>query len=237
MYQCIIIDDDPMARKSLERLCARHEDIQVAGIFESAPDALAFLEENAYSIDLLFLDVEMPEMSGIEFLNQAPSIEVVIFTTANSNYAFDAFEHRATDFLKKPISPARFEGALAKALEQLKPKSQTSATGTSTSANCDIFVREDGRYIRIPCDEILFFENVGDYVRVKTKSGQHLIYGTLKGIAEKLSDSRFLKVHRSYIVNLQKIKDIDETTIVIEKNVIPVSRAHRNDLMSRLNLL
>ena len=101
----------------------------------------------------------------------------------------------------------------------------------------DIFIREDRKYVRLDFDDILFFENVGDYVRVKTATTSHIIHGTLRGIAERLEDPRFLKVHRSYIVNLQKIKDIEENTLVIEKTVIPISRAHKPILMSKLNLL
>ncbi len=236
MTRCIIVDDELMARKALERLCSKHEELEVSAIFESAESALEWLDENPATADVLFLDVEMPGMSGLDFLAQAPAVGAVIFTTGNPEYAFQAFEHRAADFLKKPIAPARFEAAVAKAVEQLRPNH--GPAGQLAQANgTEIFVREEGRYVRIPCEQILFFENVGDYVRIKTETGQHIIYGALKGIDEKLTDSRFLKVHRSYIVNLQKIKDIEETTLVIEKTVIPISRAHRGELMSRLNVL
>ena len=105
------------------------------------------------------------------------------------------------------------------------------------SESNEIYVREDGRYIRVPCEEILFFENVGDYVRVKTLRNQHIIHGTLKSIDEKLNDSRFLKVHRSYIINLSKIKDIEENSLVIDKTVIPISRANKGELLGRLKIL
>lgn len=237
MVRCIIIDDEPMARKALERLCAKQEPLEVAASFENAESALLWLDENPGNADLVFLDMEMPGLSGLDFLAQAPPIPVVIFTTGNPDYAFDAFEHRATDFLKKPITLPRFEAAIGKALEHLRPKGSATANTFAQAGSGEIFVREDGRYVRISCDDILFFENVGDYVRIKTITGQHIIYGALKGVAEKLTDPRFLKVHRSYIVNLQKIKDIEETTLVIEKTVIPISRAHRGELMGRLNVL
>ncbi|MFN4254841.1 MAG: LytR/AlgR family response regulator transcription factor [Saprospiraceae bacterium] len=100
-----------------------------------------------------------------------------------------------------------------------------------------IYVRENNRLVRVPCDEILYFENVGDYIRIKTTSGQHIIHGTLKSLEERLDDPRFQKVHRTYIVNLAKIKDIEEGSLIIEKTVIPVSRAHRAELMSRLRVI
>jgi DNA-binding LytR/AlgR family response regulator len=235
MIQCIIVDDDPLARKSLERLCLRQESLALAGAFERAADAISFLEETEDPVDLIFLDVEMPEMTGIEFLDRLTVMPMVIFTTSNPEYAFDAFEYKAIDFLKKPISIPRFDQAVAKALE-ISSKNQDYLSTSAGNSN-ELYIKEDGRYIRVNCDEILFFENVGDYIRIKTTTGQHIIHGTLKAIDDKLKDPRFLKVHRTYIVNLSKIKDIEEGTLVIDKTVIPISRAHRQELMSRLKIL
>ena len=229
ILKCLIVDDDLMARKSIERLCERNEHLQLLGIFDNGNDALAYLEKE--SVDLLFLDIEMPELSGIELLNQLIELPMVIFTTSKTEYAFDAFEFQAIDFIKKPITAQRFEQAVTKAFDTAK-KHQIYKTQTS-----DIYVREDGRFIRVPCDDIQFFENVGDYVRVKTIKAQYIIHGTLKSIDEKLNDSRFLKIHRSFIVNLDKIKDIEENSLVIEKNVIPISRANKSELMARLKIL
>ena len=229
ILKCLIVDDDLMARKSIERLCEKNEHLQLLGVFENGTDALAYLEKEA--VDLLFLDIEMPELSGIELLNQLIELPMVIFTTSKTEYAFDAFEFQAIDFIKKPITAQRFEQAVTKAFDTAK-KRQIYKTQTS-----DIYVREDGRFIRVPCDDIQFFENVGDYVRVKTIKAQYIIHGTLKSIDEKLSDSRFLKIHRSFIVNLDKIKDIEENSLVIEKSVIPISRANKSELMARLKIL
>jgi len=237
MTRCIIIDDELMARKALERLCVKHNDLVLAAIFENAEAALQWLAENPDGVDLVFLDMEMPGLSGLDFLAQAPAIPAIIFTTSNADYAVEAFEHRAADFLKKPINQPRFEASVARAQEQLRPKHSAAHAAFGQADSGEIFVREDGRYVRIPCDDILFFENVGDYVRIKTTTGQHIIYGALKSVDEKLTDPRFLKVHRSFIVNLQKIKDIEETSLVIGKTVIPISRAHRAELMGRLNVL
>lgn len=227
--RCIVVDDDQMARKALERLCTKHEKLELVGVYENAQSALAFLETE--SVDLMFLDVEMPELSGIEMLSYVAYMPMVIFTTSKPEYAFDAFEYQAIDFLKKPITIIRFEQAVAKALENMAKREDYQA-----NAN-EIYVREEGRYVRIACDDILFFENVGDYVRVKTIKGQHIIHSTLKNINEKIGDSRFLKVHRSFIINLQKIKDIEENSLVIDKTVIPISRANKAELMSRLKVL
>jgi DNA-binding LytR/AlgR family response regulator len=228
---CLIVDDDHMARSALERLCSKQEQINLLGTCSSAEEALQFLAEDN-PVDLLFLDVEMPGLSGIEMLNRLTVMPLVVFITSKPDYAYDAFEYNAIDFLKKPVSQPRFEQALSKIL---KTKEENQAYQASAS---EIYIREEGKLIRLSCDHILFFENVGDYVRIRTANGgSHVIHGTLKGIDDRLKDPRFLKVHRSFIVNLQKIVDIEENTLVIEKSVIPISRAHKPILMSRLKIL
>jgi DNA-binding LytR/AlgR family response regulator len=229
LLKCIVVDDDLMARKSIDRLCEKNEYLHLIGSFENGNDALAFMEKEA--VDLLFLDIEMPELSGIELLNRLPILPMIIFTTSKTEYAFDAFEFQAIDYIKKPVTAQRFEQAVTKAYETAKKRQSYQ-----TQAN-DLYVREDGRFIRVSCDEVLFFENVGDYVRVKTTKGQYIIHGTLKSIDEKLNDARFLKIHRSFIVNLDKIKDIEENSLVIDKTVIPISRANKGELMGRLKVL
>lgn len=225
----MIVDDEIMARKSLERLCAKYDNLNVVQICENAKDALKYLAEEP--VDLIFLDIEMPETTGIDFLNQAITLPQIIFTTSKTEYAFEAFEYSITDYLKKPIAFPRFQQAVEKAFEiQL----QNNAYRAQAE---EVYIKVDGKYIRIPFNNILYFENVGDYVKVKTEESTHIIYRTLKSIDAKLSNPLFLKVHRSYIVNLSKIKDIEESTLVIGKKVIPISRANKSTLMSKLNLL
>jgi DNA-binding LytR/AlgR family response regulator len=227
--KCIVVDDDLMARKALERLCERSESLELAGVFENGQEALSFLEKE--TVDLIFLDIEMPELSGIQLLNQVAVLPMIIFSSSKTEYAYEAFEFQALDYIRKPITMQRFAQAVDKAVQTQQKRQAIQATAN------EIYVREDGRYIRIPCDDILFFENVGDYIRIKTIKGQHIFHGTLKAIEEKLNDSRFVKVHRTYIINLSKIKDIEENSIVIDKMLIPISRAHKADLMGRLKVL
>lgn len=228
--KCIIVDDDLMARKALERLCEKNRSLELLVTFENGQTALDFLT-NTSGVDLLFLDIEMPILSGIEVLEKLAVVPMVIFTTTRTDYAYEAFEFNAIDYLRKPITAPRFDQAVDKALTFLQKRQVFQA-----EAN-EIYVREDGRYIRVPCDDILFFENVGDYIRVKTIKSQYIIHGTLKSIDEKLNDARFLKVHRTYIVNLSKIKDIEENSLVIDKSVIPISRANKGELLGRLKIL
>lgn len=226
---CIIVDDDLMCRKSLERLVLKNGEIEILGIFENGEDALVFLDESP--VDLLFLDVEMPGLSGTELLGQLTVSPHVVFTTSKAEYAHEAFEFQAIDYLKKPITFSRFQVAVQKVLEQSEKSVDSGEKGS------EIYIKEDRRLIRLDFESILFFENVGDYVRVKTETDSHIIHGTLSGIADRLEDPRFLKVHRSFIVNLQKIKDIEHNSLVIDKTVIPISRAHKSGLMSRLSIL
>jgi DNA-binding LytR/AlgR family response regulator len=219
-----------MARKSLERLCEKNEHVELVGVFENGQLALDFLSAND-NVDLMFLDVEMPELSGIEVLEKLTVLPMVVFITAKTEYAYEAFEFSALDYMRKPITMPRFEQSVLKAVETMQKRQAFREESN------EVYVRDNGRFVRVPCDDILFFENVGDYVRVKTEKAQHIIHGTLKSIDEKLNDARFLKVHRSYIVNLSKIKDIEENSLVIEKTVIPISRANKGELLGRLKIL
>ena len=227
--KCIIVDDEIMARKSLERLCKKAENLEVIAICENAEEAIDFLKKD--SVDLIFLDIEMPGLTGIEFLSAVSILPQIIFTTSKTEYAFEAYQHQVTDYLQKPIDYSRFLLAVEKALEIQKQNDFYKAAAE------EVYIREEGKYIRVSYDTILYFENVGDYVKVVTDTGNHIIYSTLKSIAKKLNNTRFLKVHRSYIVNLGKIKDIDESSLVINRKVIPISRANRPVLMGRLNIL
>ncbi len=229
--QAIIVDDDPMARNSLEHLCKRVENLELVETCENAPDALRTIKGKA--VDLIFLDIEMPGMSGLELLEQLPYSPQIIFTTSNKEYAFEAFEYEVTDFLKKPIQQNRF----LKAVEKAEHRFQQLQAVAHASAGKEIYVKASGKLIRLNYEDILYFENVGDYIKVVTNDKNHIIHGTIKGLDEKLDYPRFLKVHRSFIVNLDKIKDIEDSTIVIEKKVIPVSRAHKPILMQSLNIL
>ena len=229
VMDCIIVEDDLMASRSLERLCARTELLNLITVCQTAEEALEFLGKA--SVDLIFLDVEMPGLSGIDLLNQVTYLPQVIFTTSKTEYAYEAFQFQATDYLQKPVTYPRFIQAVEKASDAF------ITANNEKSKVKEVYVKEDGRFIRISFADILYFENVGDYVKVVTPKGSHIFHGTLKNIDSKLGDPRFLKVHRSFIVNLDKIKDIEENTLVIEKKMIPISRANKSTLMNRLNLL
>lgn len=227
--KCLIVDDDLLARKSLERLCAKLEVIELVDTCASAEEALVCLRKN--EVDLLLLDIEMEGLSGLEMLEQLSVTPQVIFTTSKEEYAYEAFAYDVTDYLKKPFDFPRFRRAIDKAYHLFQ---QSQAYKRQAR---DVYLRVEGRLVRVAFDDILYFENVGDYIKVFTRQGHYLIHGTLKTLAQKLPHPRFFRVHRSFIINLDKIKDIEEGTLVIDKAVIPISRANRPALLRQLNLL
>ena len=229
--KCIIIEDEVMARKSLEHLCAKVDTFEMVGVFEDAIQAAGAVDKG--DIDLMFLDIELPGISGIEFLEQLPYLPQVVFTTSNTDYAFEAYQYDVTDFLKKPITLQRF----LKAVEKIELREKELKAIAYASATHEIYIKSDGRFIRLPFENILYFENTGDYVKVVTSKETHVIHGSLKSIDHRIKNPRFLKIHRSYIVNMDKIKDIEDNTLVVGSKVIPISRAHKPILMRSINLL
>lgn len=220
-----------MSRRSLERMCEQHGSLTVLATFDNAVDALAFMAGQA--VDLIWLDVEMPGLSGLEFLGKLPSMPCVVLTSTETKYAYDAFQYQVTDYLKKPITLPRFNLAVQKVLE----RSRSTPTKISSPAGREeIYIKTDGRYIRLPFNSISYIENTGDYVKIYTNAQTYIVYATMKYLEEKLG-AQFLRVHRSYIVHLDKIVDIEENTLVINSKVIPISRANKSELMNRLNLL
>lgn len=226
---CLIIEDEFLSRRSLERLCIRHEKLTVLGSFDNARAGLNFLDRQP--VDLLWLDVEMPGLSGFDLLKKLASDPMVVLTTSKVDYAFDAYQYQVVDYLKKPVDWPRFCVAVDRVVAryQLRRPDLTPEPPALT-------IRVDGRSVRIPVGSIDFVENVGDYVRIVTETQTYLAYMTMKSLEESLGNS-FARVHRSYIINLQKIVDIEENTLVIGTKVIPISRANRSELLNKLNLL
>lgn len=228
---CVIVEDEVMAMKSLQRLCEKTDVLRMVGSFSTGEEAQVFLESTA--VDLIFLDIEMPGMSGIDLLDSLSYLPQIIFTTNNQEYAYEAFEYDVTDFLKKPILPVRLARSIEKAVERNKQLNNIAIA----SKSAEIYVKSDKKYIRVPYDDIHYFENAGDYVKIITDTITHVVHGSLKSINNRLDHPRFFKVHRSFIVNLGRVKDIEEGSLIIGSKVIPISRSHRPLLMKSINIL
>jgi DNA-binding LytR/AlgR family response regulator len=232
---CIIIDDELMARVIVRTLCNEIKSLDILEEFTNAIEAIKFLNEN--DVDLIFLDIHMPNFSGLDFIKTLKDPPKIIFTTSDPKFAIEAFEYDfIVDYLLKPIELPRFEKAVKKA-EKLQLRQTQITSIKDTSHKNDFYVNIDRRLIKIDLSTIYLIEAKGDYINIKTEDKNYVVHSTLKKIEEKLPDSLFLKVHRSYIINVKKIIDIEDNSVLIKKDVIPVSRSNRPELMKRLNLL
>ncbi|MEO1030380.1 MAG: LytTR family DNA-binding domain-containing protein [Bacteroidota bacterium] len=235
---CIIIDDEATARAIIGQLCSNVPSLTVLEEFPNAIQAIKYLNQNA--VDLIFLDIHMPDFTGFDFIETIKNPPKIVLTTSDANFAIQAFEYDCiVDYLVKPITLERFQKAILKAESSpvnASPSSGSSESVETTSGN-DLYVNIDRRLIKIDIPSIYLVEAKGDYILIKTEDKNYTVHSTLKKIEEKLPDSLFLKIHRSYIINVQKIIDIEDNSVLIKKDVIPVSRSNRPELMKRLNLL
>lgn len=223
----IIVEDEPISRNFLERYCEKMGIINIVGSFPDSQSALKYLESN--ETDIIFLDVEMPGESGFQLLDKLMVMPKVILTTSKTDYAYDAFQYNVTDYLKKPFSYVRFQEAVNKVNESLidkKPEVKKE----------DIFIKSDGKLTRLNYEDILYIESIGDYVKYYTPNKSYITHSTLKAVEEKISGMHFMKVHRSFIVNLKKISNIQDYTLQIGETLIPISKLLKTEVMGRINI-
>lgn len=234
---CIIIDDELMVRTILHKLCDEVAELKVIKIFSNAIEAIKFL--NKQKVDLIFLDIHMPNFTGFDFIESIKNPPQVVLTTSDTNLALEAFEYNCIiDYLVKPVSLQRFKKAVQKAgVLKFNTAEKPVHTEIETVTENELYVSVDRRLIKINIDSIFIIQAKGDYIIIKTEAGNYVVYSTLKKIEERLPNTLFLKIHRSYIINITKIIDIENSSVLIKKEVIPVSRYNRPELMKRLNLL
>lgn len=227
MLKCIIIDDEEMARAIIEKHCSKLEHIEVVCQFDNALDSIQYLNNN--KVDLVFLDIHMPELNGFDFIDSLNSPPSIILTTSDTDLALNAFEYKCiVDYLIKPVKLPRF----------IKAVSKIDVTNNiDKNDNNEMYINIDRRLVKINIPDIYLIEAKGDYINIKTETKNHIVHTTMKKIEMKLPDSLFLKIHRSFIINTKKIIDIEDNSVLIKKEVIPVSRSNRPELMKRLNLL
>ncbi len=233
--KCLIVDDNKMARMAMKQLVNQVKVLDLVAECSDAMEAYNHLATN--DIDLLLLDIEMPGMTGLELTkklgNKSP---LIIFTTAKTDYAVEAFELNVVDYLVKPVMPARFVQAIEKSKEVAEGTRLDA--GSRNGAEQDfVFVKDNGVLKKINVDDILYLEAMGDYVKVYTGQRFHVLHATLKSIEEKLPSAKFVRVHRSYIVSLNKIDFIQDSAISIGKASVPIADTYRAGLSRRLNLL
>ncbi|MES2371185.1 MAG: LytTR family DNA-binding domain-containing protein [Bacteroidota bacterium] len=226
--QCMIIDDEPLARKGLKEYIADVDFLRLDAEFDSAFSAMDKLNDG--TIQLLFLDIQMPKMNGIELLRSLPKPPLVIVTTAYPQYALEGYELDVLDYLVKPISFSRFVKAAMKAKEHISSRN-LSAPLAGAARDDHFFIKTDNTLVKILYIDMLFAEATQNYVTIHTKDKKYLTHLTFKSIEENLPATEFLKVHKSYIVNLSRINSIDTDGIVIGAHTIPISRANKEAIM------
>src|SRR5665213_2726947 len=229
---CIIVDDNKIARTTLKQIASQINDLVVIGECSNAKDAYDFLLENP--ADLILLDIQMPGMSGLELTkNLGKDGPVIIFTTATKEHAVEAFELNVVDYIVKPVTPARFAQAIEKARDVLSSKSEEVKMNTDEF----IFIRDSNIIRRLKIDDILYAEAMGDYVKLHTAQKFYAIHSTLKAVEARLPASVFLRVHRSYIVALNKIDTIQDGSLMVNAKALPVADGYRAALQSRMNII
>ena len=233
---CIIIDDEEMARVIIAQFITDYSDIEIAAQFSNALQTIKYLNHN--EVDLIFLDIHMPDFTGFDFIQTIKNPPNIVLVTSDRNFAIEAFEYDCIiDYLVKPITKDRFEKAIHK-VNSIVAAPVVKETPTLTEDNNEQFyINIDRRLIKIEIASVNIVEAKGDYIHIKTEGKNYIVHSTLKKIEDKLPKDLFLKVHRSFIINTKKIIDIEDNSVLIDKDVIPVSRANRPELMKRLNLL
>jgi len=231
MYKALIVDDNKVTGLMLHEMLKKIDGIEVINVFNSAIEARTYLKEN--TIDILFLDVEMPGMTGLELLKILPERPLTIMITAQPGYAVEAFELNVVDFLVKPFSLGRVFQSVERAIELLKVKDSS----LKQVENNHIFIK-DGKAIRkILIKDILWLEAKGDYVKIITQNGPFIIHATLRNIEEKLSGGEFVRIHRSYIISVAKIDYIEDGIAHVHGSQLPVSENYKNELLKHLRML
>ena len=237
--KCIIIDDEIMARAIISELITSRTEHVVEAEFDSAIEAIKYL--NKKKVDLIFLDIHMPDFNGFDFIDSLKHNVKIVLITSDKEFAITAFEYdNVVDYLVKPITEERFDRAIKKINtrnnDNLNSKKQ-NLEKISEDFQSTFYINMGKRLIKIDTNSILYFQAKGDYVSIKTESNNYIVHNTLKKIENKLPAGMFFKSHRSYMINTKKIIDIEDNTVLIGKDVVPVSRRNRPELLKSLKLL
>ncbi len=237
--KCIIVDDEATARAIIAEICSNFPELEVVAQFPNALEALKYLNQN--NVDVIFLDIHMPLLTGIDFIQTVKNPPKVVLTTSDRKFAIEAFEYDfIVDYLVKPVTHKRFQKTIGKLKNAFAPALTDLGDGPSpleSQKEEDLYINIDRRLIKLKLGEIQLIEAKGDYIEIKTMDAKFRVHSTLKKIKEKLPESLFMQIHRSFIINFTKIIDIQDNSVLIDRSVIPISRSQRPNLMQRLNLL
>jgi two-component system LytT family response regulator len=225
MIRCAVIDDEPWAVSLLVDYISKTDFLELAFSTSDAIEALQKIQQQP--VDLVFLDIQMPELTGLQFMKINAGRSKVILTTAYSEYALEGYEHNVVDYLLKPISFERFYTAALKAKDLLQHAASTPVVIMPQSANDFIFIKTDSKIVNVSLSEILFIEGLKDYIAINTTKEKLITLDNLKTLEESLPGQRFIRVHKSYIISIKKIDSIERNRIFIKDAVIPIGDTYR----------
>ena len=228
LYNCIIVEDEPLAQNVLKKYIGEHPTLELIAVCNNALEAQSILTQQ--NIDLIFLDINLPKLSGINFIKTLLRPPLVIFTTAYPEFAVEGFELNAVDYLLKPFSFERFLKAVNKAFEKLNTTNQSN-DGNKTAF---IFLKADKKIHKVDLDSIHFIEAIGDYMKVVTDTGQLIINETMKKLQEELPVKSFIRVHKSFIISRNKIRFIEGNYVQVEDKSIPIGATYRNEVLASI---
>lgn len=227
LYKCLVVEDEPLAQNVLKKYIDEHPSLELTAICSNALEAQQLLATQ--SVSLLFLDINLPRLSGISFLKTLPHPPLVIFTTAYTEFAVEGFELDAIDYLVKPFSFERFLKAVNKAMEKLQRPAPANI-----SAPASIFIRANKKVYQVNLDEILYLESLDDYVKLVTTQTSYLVNDSLKSLLEELPASQFIRVHKSYAIAKNKIVFFEGNYVKIGSTDIPIGASYREEIFNRL---
>jgi DNA-binding LytR/AlgR family response regulator len=232
---CIIIEDDRLSSRIIEEFVNKTAGLNLVQTYSNAVDAINLLGKDN-DIQLIFLDIELPDMTGMEFLDSLEFSPQVIITSSKEKYAVDAFDHEVTDYLVKPVNYARFYKSIERARKNLQMKNGLDKIGKD-----EIFIKKNSTLVRLRYDDILWVEALENYVIFNTFDDKYTIHFTMKAIEQKLPNDKFTRVHRSYIVNTGSIKVIEDNSVLIPiqdgTKTIPIGKSYKDKLMGDINLM
>ena len=233
MLTCAIIDDDEINRLTLEHYVELTPNLKLVASLADGMAGLAFFREG-HRVDMLFLDIEMPHLNGLDLLRVLPNPPAVIITTARQDFAVDAFELRVTDYLVKPFEFARFTQAVQRV--EVRPTTGQFSGTSEPAAGTDLFVKVNSRMVRINFDDVLYVEALSDYVNIVTAKHKYIVYTTLKALESRLSPmSNFVRVHRSYLLNTQHIESIEDNTANLHGgHFVPIGKSYQESFYKSL---
>lgn len=233
--RCAIIDDEPLALGLLDSYVKKTPVLTLCGTYSSAVQAMESLPKNP--VDLLFLDIQMPELNGLEFSRMVSNDTRIVFTTAFNQYAIDGYRVNALDYLLKPISYADFMEAVNKAVRWFELQQKVDSTPPAENVGKYIYVKSDYKLVQIELDKILYIEGLKDYIKIHIEGTNKPVLSliSMRAMEEKLPASQFIRVHRSFIVQKQKIKIIDKGRIIFGKDYIPISDSYKQELQNYVN--